>query len=173
VIWSGGRIRNLGVLPGFYHSYGAGINDRGEAVGTCMGDGSIGFIYRDGVMRPLPSVPGIRHTSASRINNAGDVLAWVYPPGGEDDPAAQYGTCWLYANGEWHDLAPVVARATRWPVQVLHAFDINDHGAIIGVALYPDGKRPLISQGVLLVPQRHAPTESRLPSRDTCIPVGR
>jgi hypothetical protein len=164
VIWSGGRIINLGVLPGCFDSFGRDINDRGEAVGECTSsDAYVGFIYRNGVMRPVPSPPGARHTLAGRINNAGDVLIHVVPWGGNDEVTFPY----LYADGALHDLTTMVARATRWRVTTLYLSDINDRGEIVGLAEYRDRNNRAATQGILLVPdhKRNRSSISRLNDR--------
>ena len=152
VIWSGGRTINLGVLPGCFESFGRDINDRGEAVGECISSdpdvGYVGFIYRNGVMRPVPSPPGARHTLAGTINNAGDVLIHVVPRGGKDEVTFPY----LYADGALHDLTTMVARATRWRVTTMYLSDINDRGEIVGLAQYLDRNNRALTQGILLVP---------------------
>jgi len=156
VIWSGGRLKNLGVLPGFHDSHGASINDRGEAVGHCYGpEGFGGFIYRHGVMRPLPSPPGARHTFATRINNAGDVLVHVIPWRENDEASVPYDSFWLYADGALHDLTAMVAWPSRWRVQALYLSDINDRGEIVGVAHYLDRNHRFFTQGILLVPRNN------------------
>jgi uncharacterized membrane protein len=156
VVWSGGRIENLGTLPGFYDFFGRDINDRGEVVGACLGwEGYAGFIYRNGVMRRLPFPPGARHTFATHINNAGDVLINVVPWRENDNATLPYDSYWLYSDGALHELTPLVAQASGWPVQWLSLHDMNDRGEIIGIAQYDDGHGGALIQGILLVPSHN------------------
>jgi len=154
VIWSGGRIQNLGVLPGFHDSYAIDINDHGEAVGSCINwEGYAAFIYRRGVMQPLPSPPGARHTFAHHINDSGDVLIAVTPWHYDTPLPYDPETYWLYSNGALHDLTPIVAQTTGWSLRYLYLVDMNDRGQIIGEASYDDGHGGAIVQGILLVPR--------------------
>lgn len=156
VIWSGRRIINLGVLPGCIDSFGRDINDSGEAVGECISwEGYVGFIYRHGVMRPVPSPPGAWHTYATRINNAGHILIYAIPWRPNDEATLPPDSVLLYADGVLHDLIAIVARASRWRVQTLYATDMNDRGEIVGVAEYLDRDQRIVTQGILLVPDNN------------------
>ena len=149
VIWSGGRIKDLGVLPGHDYSFAYEINDRGEAVGHCVDENfrmHSAFIYRRGVMEQLPAPAIGVPTFATDINDAGDVLIGTYLEG---DPNDSY---WLYSDGALHDLTAIVARATGWPVFWLLIWDMNDRGEIIGTAHYHNGRGGYGIQGVLLTP---------------------
>ena len=147
VIWSKGRVQDLGRIPGSYTSYGTAINDYGVAVDWC-GDSETqaGFIYRNGGLRLLPSPAGARRFEPTRINNAGDVLCCFNSRSGGSE------TYWLYSKGHLHDLTPIVAKATGLPVQNLALNDMNDHGVIVGTCQYQeDGQR--YAQGILMIPK--------------------
>jgi probable HAF family extracellular repeat protein len=153
VIWSDGDIRDLGVLPGYPYSVATDINDRGEAVGYCTDHISLhcAFLYRRGVMAPLPFPPRGIHTYATDINDAGDVIIAAYLENEADD------TYWLYSDGALHDLKSIVAQATGWPIYWLTVHGMNDRGQIIGIAHYHNGRGGSVLQGILLTPnhRRH------------------
>ena len=173
VIWSGGRIKNLGVLPGFHTSGGGGINNRGEVLGGCYGpDGNAGFIYRHGVMRPLPFPPGARQIFPVCINNGGDVLMYSVTWTANELSTDVY-SFWLYdADGVLHDVTAIVAWPSRWRFQGMWAFDMNDRREIVAIAQYLDRNLQSFSQGVLLVPQ-HKANRPRISPFDRRLPVRR
>ena len=172
VIWSGGRIKNLGILPGFDESGGGSINNQGEVLGGCYGpDGNAGFIYRRGVMRPLPFPPGARQTFPVCLNNKGDVLMYSVTWTASELSTDVY-TFWLYADGVLHDLTAMAAWPLRWRVQGMWAFDMNDRGEIVGIVQYLDRNLRSFSHGVLLVPDRNA-HQSRISPFDRRLPVRR
>ena len=149
IIWSEGRMENLGILPGFFNADGTAINDLGHVVGFCNNDDTwAGFIYRDGVMSQLPQPTGARLFLPTHINNLGDVLIWFF-----SGQAGVYDSYWLYSNGAVHDLSPIVAEASGWPIYNLSMRDMNDRGEIVGTAQYDDGHGGQLSQGILLVPR--------------------
>jgi uncharacterized membrane protein len=160
VIWSPeGQIHDLGLLPGSSSAHGEHINDHGEAIGHCH-DASVnngyhpsfmaGFIYRNGLMSRIPVPPDIHWCRPRRINDRGDVLIQYYP---RFQPEAEGYGAWLYADGVLLDLDQMVSEATGWRTFHLDLSDINDSGAIVGVASYDDG-HAWFNQGILLVPSR-------------------
>jgi len=171
VIWSNGRVQDLGLLPGCVNGEGADINDRGEAVGSCndMSEESgfilgfaHGFIWRNGVMRRISVPAGTKICVPLRINNCGDVLIRYFPRRNSDT----FGDgCWLYSDGVLHDLDQIVANATGWRVIGLGLNDMNDRGEIVGVAQYLDRNLRAFTQGILLVPRNrnaHFMSDGRL-----------
>jgi probable HAF family extracellular repeat protein len=85
----GGKMIDLGVLPGTTQSAALGINDQGQVVGT-SGSGYLplgvatsltsahAFLYQNGVMTDLNTlvpISGITLTAALAINNQGQILA--------------------------------------------------------------------------------------------------
>jgi probable HAF family extracellular repeat protein len=159
VIWSNSRVHDLGLLPGCFNAYGADINDRGEAVGSCSDDteesGFIahfahGFIWKNGVMRRIPVPPGTQFCGPARINNRGDVLINYFPR----SSTFGYGW-WLYSGGILHDVDRMVEEATGWRVANLGLNDMNDRGEIVGIAQYFDRSNRAVTQGILLVPQHN------------------
>jgi hypothetical protein len=149
-IWSGGRIQDLGVLPGFAKSYAFAINDSGEAVGYCYDaltpEAAFGgFIYRNGVMTRLATIPGASDNNPVLINNRGDVVIefWFAREG--------YARHSLYSGGTLVDLEAIVSKALEMPLYAMIIFDMNDRGEIIGTAQYADGLGT--RQPFLIVPQ--------------------
>ncbi len=128
VTWRSGAIyRDLGLPPGAREAYGAGINDRGDVVGS-LTDATTGrieaFVHRDGQFTRLQSLPGQYATYAWDINNRGDIAGTSN--GG-------YPVVWK-AGSTVPTLLPVPAG--RYPRTVTR---INDQGDIVGTAtgLYP------------------------------------
>ncbi len=67
---------DLGVPPGAIHSFGRGINNRGDVVGK-WGTGNHAFLYRDDVMIDLMPDLGTPSGEALDINDQGQVTGWM------------------------------------------------------------------------------------------------
>ena len=96
-LWTNGGARDLGTLDGDMVSWGYGINDKGQVVGTSASEPSAGkpldgfkcpcraFIWENGQMtnlqRLIPIDSGIRLTQALWINERGQIVTegWVRP----------------------------------------------------------------------------------------------
>jgi probable HAF family extracellular repeat protein len=79
-VYSSGTTYDLGVLTGWVASEAAGINDRGQVVGTCYdtSGGACAFVYSNGTMQRLDSLltaaSGWRLCSATAINDSGQIV---------------------------------------------------------------------------------------------------
>jgi len=85
VLWKGGQPMDLGTLGG-YESFSAGVNSRGEAVGTatntipdsfgCFGFGTQcrAFLFQNGVMQDLGTLGGPDSITFSGVNERGQVV---------------------------------------------------------------------------------------------------
>jgi uncharacterized membrane protein len=73
--WSGGRVINLGGLPGSTSSFAFDINDAGRAVGASV-VGSIIYAteWRGGRVINLRGLPGSARSEATSINDAAQVV---------------------------------------------------------------------------------------------------
>ena len=137
-LYSGGKMKDLGTLPGFQDSVGMGINDRSEVVVSAMGSpmrpGSAQrkvFLYKQGRMTQVVMPPGCAESRAIGINAAGQIVGdghWPARLSGRRGP-------FLYdVRTGTMTVLPVPARYGRgW------ASHINDSGEAIGDVSLPDG----------------------------------
>ena len=114
-----GDVLWLGVLPGRNDSFGYGINQFGQVVGTSRrGDSSTAFVYTDGVgMQALPEVS--RWNGAGEINSMGTII------GNGRDP--KQGYVWTSSTGA-RLLTDLIDPALRITVDT--AVDLNEFGQI-------------------------------------------
>lgn len=138
----GSTVRKAGlydVFSGFYYQSGSptrlfadnstahAINDLGQVVGVGYANGiNQGFVYSGGITKYLGTLGGAS-SSALAINELGQIVgrSWT------DLFAIDHG--FLYSNGTMKDLNSLVdSSAAGWLVTA--AYDINDHGWIVGTA---------------------------------------
>jgi probable HAF family extracellular repeat protein len=84
-LYTGGPLRDLGLLPTFQSTRAASINDSGEIVGTCSSttpenNKSVGFFW-NGVIHQI-TVPGWTIITANGINDSGQIAAMGTRPVG-------------------------------------------------------------------------------------------
>jgi probable HAF family extracellular repeat protein len=118
-------ITDLGLLPGSGASYGYGVNDLAQVVGTAAevsGVVSEAFSWtkRRGI-RELKIPSGYSYVAAYAINNLGDAVGGAYPPGGGPGHVMLWGH-----NGEVLDLG--IGPNFTFSV----AYDVNDLGVVAG-----------------------------------------
>ncbi len=120
---SGGRMRDLGTLPGGTHSEGWSVNNRGEVSGTSeiAGGALRAFIFTRGAMRDLGTLPGGEESDGFGINDHGQVVGYSYLAGHTTADA------FLYSQGSLHDLGTLGGPNSE-------ARAINDNGEIAGTA---------------------------------------
>lgn len=130
-LYSGGKMRDLGTLPGFHDSAGAGINDRGEVVVNAMSSpmqpgrpqGRV-FLYCQGRMTDIGLPPGCSEGHAVGINHAGKII----------------GDCSLRRPFLYDSR---IGTMTLLPVPLPYrrgwVNHINDSGQVIGDVSQPDG----------------------------------
>jgi probable HAF family extracellular repeat protein len=127
-IWTGSHKVNLGTLGGD-RSWGHGLNDLGQAVGTSkLADNysTRAFIWEDGEMRALPTLGG-EHGEGRWINNNGQIVGSA-----SDDPGSltQYSVLW--ESGEIFRLPPHDGYHHN-------AWFIHDNGDIAGLVRFSQG----------------------------------
>jgi len=125
VLWSGGRIRNLGVLPGDLSSRANTINDVGTVVGASEGrTGVHAFMWTPaGGMEALETPEGGNYSEAFGINSAGQIV------GSSGSSVGTRAVIWSKSTG-LVDLNTLVEGAP--PTLVLTgAVAINETGEIV------------------------------------------
>lgn len=115
-LYGGGKITDLGTLPGFETSEATGINDSGEVVGNAYAiDGTEhAFLYSDGKMTDLGTLGGT-YSEASGINDAGQILG--------NSTTIQYLYTYIYVN----------SHMTILNNSGFYGYAINDSGLVAGV----------------------------------------
>ena len=145
---AGGKVKDLGVLPGYTDSIGRAINNRGLVTGWVgVTRGTPGrrlafhyqaFLWQDGRMRGLGSIPRIPDSKAAAINDKGQVVGNAYF---KTDEAAL-----LWQKGKVYELNMLVPPHSGWKLQ--NALGINAKGQIIGNGIHNG-----IRRGFLLTPR--------------------
>jgi uncharacterized membrane protein len=144
----GGRMKDLGTLPGWRHSEAADLNERGDVVGYAKRKGylrstaEVGNPRRAvlwqgaGKIRALPSLPGAQQqeSRAEAINNAGQIVG------------TSGGRAVLWQNGRVLDLNAHIPKDSGWVLNAATA--VNNRGWIAG-----RGTRDGLSFVFLLTPQ--------------------
>jgi probable HAF family extracellular repeat protein len=121
-LWYGGETIDLGTLGG-QHSYAAGVNNRGQVVGTsATADvGNLPFIWKDGEMR---AIPGIMAGQAMAINDLGQVVGIAYE--------GSLVRAFVYDGQELRYLSDIS--------DYVAAYSINNRGQIVGSMSVGDGE---------------------------------
>lgn len=124
VLWRGGQLIELGLLPGQASSYAFAINEAGVIVGMQadrLGRQSIPYRWADGVMTPLALPAGAIGGSAQAINARGTIVGYVQTAAGGLEPAIWQGDTVAPLAGTWGAFSGV-------------AWGINDRGDVVGQA---------------------------------------
>jgi probable HAF family extracellular repeat protein len=124
--WQGGAFEDLGVLPGFAHSFGWAINAAGQVAGnSTSASGNSERLFRSIEGGGLQNLGGVgEHNVALGINAAGQVVG---TSGGSRKRAV------LYTDAAGlQDLNTLIDPSLGWVL--LAANDINDAGQIVGYA---------------------------------------
>lgn len=124
--WQGGTFVDLGVLPGFAHSFGWAINGVGQVTGnSTSASGNSEQLFRSIAGGGLQNLGGTgEHNVAWGINALGDVVGTR----GLQQPRAI-----MYTDaGGLRDISTLIDPSLGWVL--LGAHDINDAGQIVGYA---------------------------------------
>ncbi|MBU1375377.1 MAG: PEPxxWA-CTERM sorting domain-containing protein [Alphaproteobacteria bacterium] len=126
VLFGGGSVTDLGVLPGGTHSWGTAISASGAVVGYSTSEtGDRAFIYDAGVMTSLGTLGG-GQSFGYGINDAGQAVGHSsIAPGGAFH-------AFLYSGGSMADLGTLGGAFSE-------AYDINGAGQVVGRSARADG----------------------------------
>lgn len=142
-IYDNGVFTNLGLLPANLDeaSYGSAINNAGKVVGMGQGGGpnrpSYPFLYADGVMQNLGNFGGIFSNAAS-INDHDQIVGQAGAPFDPVTGNLYPSRAFLYEDGVMHDLGDLSPGGSSL------AYDINNLGEIVGLAVTATGIRPFL-----------------------------
>jgi probable HAF family extracellular repeat protein len=126
VLWTQGRIENLGTLPGDTISEALGINNRGDVVGASRGPaGMRAFLWtaKNG-MQGIAALPGGNFSRAMGINERGEIVG----SSGSALSATTRAVIWN-PNGQPQDLNTLVSVPPG--LVLLEAVGINASGQIV------------------------------------------
>jgi len=127
--WSGGRMTDLGTLPGRRSSSAVAVNDSGEVAGVSF-DGSLSrperaraFLWRGRRMIDLGTLGGAS-SWVTGLNARGQVVGWATTRSG-------FRHAFVWAGGRITDLGTLARGATTHDASSW-AVAINDHGEVVG-----------------------------------------
>ena len=133
ILWSNGKLQDLGKLPGGDWSCAYGVNNRQQVAGELTDAAGLthAFIWENGKMRKLEDLPGFTYSVARAINEKGQIVGRAYnaAAGRATDADAH---AYLWDNGKMRDLGvPPKCRST-W------AYALNNKGDVVGSAITND-----------------------------------
>jgi len=152
VVFSGGSVTDLGVLPGGVFSQAVGLNALGQVVGNgdVPGGANRGWVYQMGHATPLQTLGtlGGQNSAAAAISDAGVVVGSANLAGPYASGGPQHAVSWV--NGVPTDLGTL---APSNPDATSAATAISSTGLIAGAANVPrlDYRgRPVAGKGTLI-----------------------
>lgn len=122
-----GKLRNLGILPGYTLSIGGGINDKRQIIGKVIdwSNRSHAILYDGKTMIDIGGLGG-ENAAGSSINNKSEVVGGATIP---DETLHAF----LYRKGKMVDLNSLLSEndSSHWVLETAHS--INDKDQIVGV----------------------------------------
>jgi probable HAF family extracellular repeat protein len=171
-LWEDGVIEDLGVLSGEDFSFARDINDAGDVVGGSWHHAGTQFFAAEQAtlwpnggrqivdlgLTPGPEVctigyPFYTSNRAEAINNNGQIVGHA-----RCISSGAYLAAFLWQDGIMHNLNDLIPPDSGW--QLRTAWDINDHGMIVGQGLPPDGG-PYDIRAFLLMPSASRTDDTR------------
>jgi probable HAF family extracellular repeat protein len=145
-------MRSQGLARTIFHagteSDARGVNNHGQVVGeflTADGTSFHGFLYSGGVVTDIGS-PESPQTTAFAINDQQQVVGTTFVPYQTtcpDGPCVQYKQhAFFYQGGTLADLNSLIPSGSGW--ELSWAFDINNHGEIVGYGQVNDRFRAFL-----------------------------
>jgi len=119
VLWEGGKVRDLGTLPGTSESAAFGLNERGQVVGYS----GHAFLWEEGRLRDLGTLGGAQSLAAG-INEGGQAVGVSQTRDGDL-------RAFLWDGSRLQDLNRLLPEGSPWVAQL--ATSINRQGQIVGV----------------------------------------
>lgn len=132
-----GGMQDLGTLPGYALSFAQSINDHTQIVGGAYTSGfadGTAVLWEDGAWHDLGTLGGDRGFAIA-INELGQVV-------GSSKDAAGVDRAFLWKEGTMHDLNSLLISGDGW--ELTNAYDINDHGQIVGAGLFGGEERAFL-----------------------------
>jgi probable HAF family extracellular repeat protein len=145
VLWEGGKVTNLGTVPGGTESLGIAVNDRGQVVGFSSNDipdsfsfagfptQTRAFLWEKGAIRDLGTLGG-PDAFAGCINESGQVVGFSYTDSNVN-PVTQVpsGHAFLWQDGEMTDLGTLGGTLSGSFVGNILC-GINSRGQVVGAS---------------------------------------
>jgi probable HAF family extracellular repeat protein len=145
VLWEGGKVTDLGTVPGGTESLGVAVNSRGQVVGFSSNDISDSFsiagfptqtrafLWQKGAMRDLGTLGG-PDALAGCINESGQVVGFSYTDSNVN-PVTQLptGHAFLWQDGEMTDLGTLGGTLSGSFVGNILC-GINNRGQVVGAS---------------------------------------
>ena len=136
VLWRGGGVIDLCLVPPDFYCVATGVNDLGQVIGC---GGGRAYLLRDGKREDLKPLNHDYLDMVPRgINNQGQIV-------GEAGSLPFHTHAFLWQNGTTHDLNSLIPAEAGWVLQSAKA--INSHRQIVGWGTH-DGKK----HAFLLIP---------------------
>jgi len=128
-IWSNGKVKDVGILPGYDYSTGVALSESGILIGTAAVAGEdlpVGFVYEGSTMTKIPPLTGDNIVVPHGVNDSGTVVG---------TSSSNYITvrAFIFRNGVAQELSTLISRASGWTV--IQAYGINNKGQIIGLGV--------------------------------------
>jgi probable HAF family extracellular repeat protein len=154
-VYGGGKVTELGSLPGPHSSDATAINNVGQIVGWSYANPTgpnqpiptHAFLYSGGKMTDLGTLGGLE-SYPKAINDAGQVVGYSRLAQGDEH-------AFLFTNGKMVDLNRMISPQSGW--QLIDAWAINNRGQILAKGMNAKG-----GYGVVLLTPNAVPEPSSL-----------